>query len=93
MKQLTIMVMLSFVVGCAQLMNGDIQPVVLKSAKDKVFFTTCSGAVEDWGSCHKKAYQNCPNGFDVLRKYDDTKGIVRELTFQCKKQFSSRNRC
>ncbi len=71
-------------VGCAQLMNGQQQPVIQKSVKEKIFFTTCSGAVEDWGSCNKKAQSTCASEFTVIRRFENAVGGRRELTFQCK---------
>ncbi len=72
-----------FVIGCAQLMNGQIQPVTLKDAKNKVWFTTCSGASEDWYSCNQKAIKTCQNGYYALDKYENANGGIRELTFKC----------
>ncbi len=72
-----------FLVGCAQLMNGQIQPVKLKDAKSKVWFTTCSGAAEDWYSCNKKALDTCKSGYYPLNKFENANGGIRELTFKC----------
>jgi len=69
--------------ACAQLMNGQLQPVVVKDATKNIMFTTCGGAVEDWASCNRKALKACPSGYSTLKKVDDTTGINRELTFQC----------
>ena len=41
--------------GCAQLMNPQAQPVVVKDANQKIMSTTCSGLAEDWGTCNSKA--------------------------------------
>ena len=73
--------------GCAQLMNGQAQaqPVVVKDAREQIMFTTCSGAVEDWGTCNSKAMKTCPNNYIVLEKTEDANGLFRNLTFQCKK--------
>jgi hypothetical protein len=69
--------------GCAQLMNGQIQPVVLKG--NNVYYTTCSGAVENMGSCNRKAMETCTNGYNIIDKFQDTQGAHRSLTFECKK--------
>jgi hypothetical protein len=69
--------------GCAQLMNGQIQPVLLKG--DNVYFTTCSGAVENMASCNKKAMETCTNGYNIIDKFQDAQGAIRTLTFECKK--------
>jgi len=78
--------MVLFLTACASLNNGarQIQPVELKDAKAKTWFTTCSGAVEDWSSCHSKARKTCPNGYETLDKLESPVGGRRELTFMCK---------
>ena len=70
-------------VGCAQLMNGQEQPVRL--LKSNVYMTTCSGAVETWTSCSKKAAKTCNEKYSVLEKNESIIGGKRELTFQCNK--------
>ena len=67
--------------GCAQLMSGQEQPVIAK--KDGVYYTTCSGAVENFGTCNKKAMATCSKGYSVLEKYQDSNGTIRSLTFKC----------
>ena len=67
--------------GCAQLMQGQEQPVVAK--KEGVYYTTCSGAVENFGSCNKKAMATCSKGYSVLDKFQDSNGTMRSLTFKC----------
>jgi hypothetical protein len=80
------LVMISLILtACAQLQHGAIQPVVMKSAKDAIFFTSCSGAVEVWGNCHDKAKITCEKGYKTLEIKDEANGGRRELTFQCKK--------
>ena len=69
--------------GCAQLMNGQIQPVVMK--KENVYYTTCSGAAESAAGCNKKAMATCNNGYLVIEKYQDANGAIRSLTFECKR--------
>ncbi len=69
--------------GCAQLMNGQIQPVVLK--KQNVYYTTCSGAVENMADCNRKAMNTSTNGYKILDKFQDAQGAIRTLTFECKK--------
>lgn len=78
--------MISFLIvlnGCAQIMQGQQQPV--KLLKDNLFVTSCGGAVETWGSCNNKAERTCNNGYVVVNKIENAIGTVRELTFQCKK--------
>jgi hypothetical protein len=69
--------------GCAQLMQGQQQPVTYKNLKEKIMFTTCSGSVEYWGSCFEKAKATCPNGYKVLEKNENPTSGRRDLTFQC----------
>ena len=69
--------------GCSQLLNGQEQPVVMK--KQNLYFTTCSGAVENMGTCNKKAMTTCPGGYLVIERFQDAQGVTRSLTFECKK--------
>jgi len=69
--------------ACAQLMHGQEQPVIQKNAKEKIYFTTCSGSVEDWGTCNTKAKNTCNNRYQVLNRFESAVGGRRELTFQC----------
>ena len=69
--------------GCAQLMNGQIQPVVLKG--NNVYYTTCSGAVENMADCNRKAMSTCKSGYNIIDKFQDAQGAIRTLTFECKK--------
>ena len=79
-------ILLSFfsLTACAQLMHGDVQPVIVKNLKEKVYFTTCSGVVETLGTCHDKAKVTCQGKFNVIDLYETPTGARRELTFQCK---------
>jgi hypothetical protein len=82
--KLILISMIFFLLGCAQLNKGQQQPIIEKSFKERIYFTTCSGAVEDWGSCNQKAQSTCLNGYSVLEKFENAVGGRRELTFQCK---------
>jgi hypothetical protein len=84
MKSLIILIAL-FLVACSSLMNGGntTQPVLVKDAKQQIMFTTCSGVVEDWGSCSRKAGKACANGYEVIKRDEDIVGAKRELTFKC----------
>ena len=86
MKKIIVIVLLTLT-GCAQLQHGQIQPVVSKMSRDKgeYYFTSCSGAVEDWNSCYQKARTTCSGGYATLSTIDNNRGTQRELTFQCKK--------
>jgi hypothetical protein len=84
--KLLLITVLFLIAACSTLENPNraIQPVTYKNLKEKIYFTTCSGAVEDWGSCFSKAKQTCTNKYDVLSKSESATGGRRELTFQCK---------
>ncbi|MDP3677669.1 MAG: hypothetical protein Q8R23_01095 [Methylotenera sp.] len=82
MNKILILVML-ILSSCAQLMKGEEQPVT-QFRDIKTFKTTCSGSVEDWGSCYRKAKRTCPNGYEVTDKEQDSNGIVRKMIFTCK---------
>ena len=84
MRSYLLVIFFIFLFGCAQLMNGQIQPVIEKDAAQKIFFTTCSGTVEDWGSCFNKARKTCSGDFSVIKRFESAVGGRRELTFQCK---------
>ncbi|MDP2248249.1 MAG: hypothetical protein Q8J65_08970 [Nitrosomonadales bacterium] len=85
MKLLFILPML-FLSACAALMNaeGAAQPVKRIDVKEKIFITTCSGVVEDWGSCNSKAQKTCENGYEIMKKEENPPTAYRELTFKCK---------
>jgi hypothetical protein len=69
--------------GCAQLMNGELQPVKIKDPNKSIFSTTCGGAVETWASCNDKAMRTCSKGYAVIDKLEDSNGLRRELSFKC----------
>ena len=64
--------------------EGAAQPVKRVDVKEPIFFTTCSGAVEDWGTCNSKAQRTCENGYEVVKKAESNATGYRELTFRCK---------
>ena len=76
---------ISLLSGCAQLINGQEQPVINKNSKDGVFYTTCSGAVEHWASCYNKASRTCGKGYVITEKTENANGGFRTMTFECKK--------
>lgn len=69
--------------GCAQMMSGQIQPVIVKDSAKGIYFTSCGGAVEDWGTCHSKAMNACSKGYSIIQKVQNSTGTQRDLTFQC----------
>lgn len=82
MMKLCLILVTIFLTGCAQLMQGQQQPIIEKG--DNTYFTTCSGTVEEWGSCNLKAKKTCPNGYNTVDKLESAVGGRRELTFSCK---------
>jgi len=68
--------------SCAQLMQGQEQPV--QAFRDgKTYRTTCSGTAEDWGSCFIKAKRTCPDGYEVEERTNDNRGVDRQIIFRC----------
>ena len=81
--KLALILLASLLAGCAQLKQGQQQPVIPEA--EGAYFTTCSGTVEDWGSCHRKAKNVCQNGYNILFKNENPVGGRRELRFACNK--------
>ncbi len=81
-----LIVLVALLSGCAQLTNsgGYVSPVKVVDAKQKIYSNLCSGTVEDWGNCGDRANQTCPNGYEIIKKFQDPVGAKRELTFRCK---------
>jgi hypothetical protein len=69
--------------ACAQLQKGEMQPVKRIDVKEPIYFTTCSGMVEDWASCNRKAMKTCPNGYSVTNKEENPTAGRRDMTFRC----------
>ena len=82
MKSILILTLM-LVTSCAQLMKGAEQPVT-QYRDTKTYRTTCSGAVEDWGSCARKAARTCANGYQIDEKTQDSYGAIRTMIFSCK---------
>lgn len=81
--KLAILLVTVLLAGCAQLKQGQMQPII--SEADGAYFTTCSGSVEDWGSCHRKAKNICKGDYEILYKHESAVGGRRELRFRCNK--------
>jgi len=79
-----LLISLLLLTACAQLMKGAEQPV-MQYRDANTFRTTCSGAVEHWGSCNLKANRTCSNGYVIIEKIADANAVHRELIFSCKK--------
>ena len=82
MKILTAALML-LLSACAQLQRGELQPVTRVDAKEPVYFTTCSGMVESWGTCNDKAMKTCTTGYSVISKEENITAGRRDMTFRC----------
>jgi len=83
MKLIVMMITAFTLVGCAQLQRGELQPVKRIDVKEPIYFTTCSGSVEDWASCNNKAMKTCPNGYSVTSKEENPTAARRDMTFRC----------
>lgn len=83
--KISLLVLILSLSGCYALSNpnGAIQPVKPKDAKNNIYFTTCSGTVEDWPDCHAKAKATCKSNYEILEKAESPVGGKREITFQC----------
>ena len=81
--KLLIAVLVLSLSACAQLQRGELQPVKRIDSKEPIYFTTCSGSVEDWGSCNNKARDTCKGAYEVVNKFESPVGGRRELTFRC----------
>jgi len=81
----TLLTLVFILSGCAQLMNGQEQPVRYSDKFKDAYYTSCGGAVETWSSCDRKALKKCPSGYTVLEKSDDTTGVNKQLSFKCNK--------
>ena len=79
-----LLVFVAAFVGCAQLLQGQAQPVKL-IGKDSLYSTSCSGTAETMGTCFDKAQTTCNGKYEIIKEYRDSSGVHRELTFQCKK--------
>ncbi len=71
--------------GCDNFIHGRQGPVVVKDASQQIMYTTCNAAAEDWGTCNSKAMKACHDNYIVLDKIQESNGIFRNMTFQCKK--------
>jgi len=81
--KLSLILMGIFLASCAQLKQGQMQPVIPETGN--AYFTTCSGAVEDWGSCNRKAKHTCNGDYEILHQHESAIGGRRELRFTCSK--------
>ena len=86
MRKINLFLVALVVTGCQQLQHGQMQPVKLINAKEGIYFTTCTGIVEDSLVCNQKALATCKGDYTTLKRFETlSNGAYRELTFQCKK--------
>ena len=83
MKRINLFWAIVFLCGCANLMQGQVQPVKLLNKKNNTYQTTCSGLAETMGSCYQKAKETCHTNFKALEEKIGSSGVHRELIFQC----------
>lgn len=83
MKKVLVLVTVSLLSACQQLQHGQMQPVKQLSVKERIYFTTCAGAVEGWSDCYEKAALTCNKNYSVVTREDNSRGTKRELTFKC----------
>lgn len=83
MKKILLVVSAFVMSACQQLQHGQMQPVKELNVKERIYFTTCAGAVEGWSDCYEKAVLTCNKNYSVLDKADNNRGTKRELTFKC----------
>jgi hypothetical protein len=83
MKLIGIVLSLVLLSACAQLMNGQEQPI--KLLKTNIYMTTCSGAAENWGNCNSKASRTCNGSYTTLEKNESAIASKKELIFECNK--------
>ncbi len=82
--RLLFIVLLLCLSGCAQLKQGQAQPV--KQLSDNLYVTTCSGMAETMGDCFQKANKTCSGPYAMVKEVRDSSGVHRELTFKCIKK-------
>lgn len=83
MKICVSLAVLFLISACAQLTQGQQQPVKRISVEEEIYHTTCSGSVETWGSCNQKARDTCKGKYSIVEKQESPVGGRRELTFRC----------
>jgi len=81
--KLFLIVLFLTLTSCAQLMNGQSQPV--RTLGKNTYLASCGGAVETWSDCNRSAMKECNGNYLVVSKNENSVGTVRELTFQCNK--------
>jgi hypothetical protein len=56
---------------------------IMRNAKEKIYYTTCSGIVENCGSCCKKGARSCRKGYAIIEKTENANGGFRTMIFKC----------
>ncbi len=83
MKKIFIFVFIILNTSCANLIQGQEQPVEVVNSKENIYMTTCSGLAETLSTCFEKAKRTCKLGYEVIDKKFDNR-VHREIKFQCK---------
>ena len=83
LKKIFVFVIIALNSSCANLMQGQEQPVETVNIKENIYMTTCSGLAETMSTCFEKAKRTCKSGYKTLdTKVDNI--AHREIKFQCK---------
>ncbi len=84
MRKIILILILSIVSSsCSSLLKGQSQPVKLLDNRNEIYLVTCSGPAETMGICYEKVKETCGRQFKILSDTIDSRGIHRELKFQC----------
>ena len=83
LKKIFVFVIIALNTSCANLIQGQEQPVEVVNSKENIYMTTCSGLAESSSTCFEKAKRACKLGYEILDKNFDN-GVHRQIKFQCK---------
>ncbi len=84
MKKFMLILVLSILSSsCSSLLKGQSQPVKLIDNRNEIYLVTCSGPAETMGVCYEKVKETCNRQFKILSETIDSRGIHREVKFQC----------
>ncbi len=86
--------MKKFIVLSVLLCNACVSsvPLYTDTNGETVYEATAVSNFTTLGSCYKRAYEDCPNGFDVKDKDREFGWNKKYLIYGCKKKAYSRNR-
>jgi hypothetical protein len=83
LKKIFVLLLITLNTSCANLIQGQEQPVEIVNSKENIYMTTCSGLAETMSTCFEKAKRTCKLGYEILDKKLDN-SVHREIKFQCK---------